>query len=150
MRNMELGQPQASKHYLSAYIIYKNIICNILSKAFLINNTGNVSSKSNITGNICHTAAELLTEGWNLSIRPTRAISIRASALCAPPSQAQLDLWDTEVRREHTEDLDRAIDLLRKRFGNHAVRRGTEIIDSRLANLDPEHDNTTHPISYFA
>ena len=62
----------------------------------------------------------------------------------------QLDLAGVEAARLKQRSLDEAIDGLRLRFGNHAVRRLSELTDSRLSGLDPEKDNTVHPVSYFA
>ena len=46
--------------------------------------------------------------------------------------------------------LDRAVDQLRSRYGNHVVRRLSELRDPRLSALDPQRDNVVHPVSFFA
>ncbi len=47
-------------------------------------------------------------------------------------------------------DLDKTIDELRFRFGNHAVRHLSELTNPRLAEIDAERDNVVHPVSFFA
>lgn len=105
---------------------------------------------SNITSEICDTAAELLCRGWDLRHEPVRAIGVRASNLLPAEVPVQLDIFGVEEERLRARQLDRTIDALRSRFGNHAVRHLSELADERLAGMDPERDNTTHPVSYFA
>lgn len=103
-----------------------------------------------ITQEICSAAAELLCASWDVAARPVRAIGVRALGLVASDRPVQLDIEGTEAERLRQRALDDTIDGLRSRFGNHAVRRLSELCDSRLAELDPERDNTVHPVSYFA
>ena len=105
---------------------------------------------SNITSEICDTAAELLCRGWDLRHEPVRAIGVRASNLLPAEVPVQLDIFGVEEERLRARQLDRTIDALRSRFSNHAVRHLSELADERLAGMDPERDNTTHPVSYFA
>jgi DNA polymerase-4 len=105
---------------------------------------------SDLTSEICQAAARLLTEGADFASAPVRALGVRASSLVPAPEWVQLDLAGVEERRCRLREADAAIDELRRRFGNHAVRRGIELADGRLAGLDPERDNVTHPISFFA
>jgi DNA polymerase-4 len=106
---------------------------------------------SNVTSELCGAMARLMDEGWDVAATPVRALSVRASGLVpALTGPVQLDLWGSEEARLKAQALDASIDALRARFGNHAVRRGVELADERLARLDPEHDNITHPVSFFA
>ena len=102
---------------------------------------------TDITGEICHAACDLLLSGWDLERRPVRFIEVRVGSLSERPAWTQLDLWGEERERGRMEELDSAIDGLRRRFGNHAVRRGVEISDPKLASLDPKRDHSTHPTS---
>lgn len=103
-----------------------------------------------ITQELCSTAADLFCESWDVTARPVRAIGVRALGLVPADVPIQLDLAGTELSRLRLRALDDAIDALRSRFGNHAVRRLSELTDERLSDLDPEKDNTVHPVSYFA
>jgi len=105
---------------------------------------------TNLTGEICHAAADLLMDDWDLPRERLRAIGVRATELVPAAGPLQLDLEGVEARRERMLALDRATDALRARFGNHAVRRLSELSSERLAQLDPERDHVIHPVSFFA
>ena len=47
------------------------------------------------------------------------------------------------------EELDICVDVLRRRFGNTCIIRGTELLDPALAGLDIKDENTVHPVGYF-
>ncbi len=105
---------------------------------------------SNITSEICSLAASLLCSDWDFRYEKIRAIGVRASNLVPATGPVQLDLEGIEAGRLRRRALDKSIDELRHRFGNHAVRRASELTDPRLSGLDPERDHFTHPVSYFA
>lgn len=104
-----------------------------------------------LTSEICATAADLLAADWDFAHgAKVRGVGVHASNLVPAASVVQLDLWGEEERRLRMLHLDRTIDELRGRFGNHAVRRLSELRDPRLSALDPQRDNVVHPVSYFA
>ena len=104
-----------------------------------------------LTGEICSVATRLLCGDWDFSHgEKLRSMGVHASSLVPASTCVQLDLFGNEERRQRALDLDRTMDALRARFGNHTVRRLSELSDSRLAGLDPERDNVVHPVSYFA
>ncbi|MBP3893328.1 MAG: DNA polymerase IV [Atopobiaceae bacterium] len=104
-----------------------------------------------LTSEICSTAADLLVSDWDFAHgAKVRGVGVRASNLVPASAAVQLDLWGVEERRLRELALDRAIDDLRGRFGNHAVRRLSELSDARLSSLDPQRDNVVHPVSFFA
>ena len=105
---------------------------------------------SNITTEICSLAASLLVSDWDFRYERIRAIGVRASNLVPAMRPVQLDIEGVEERRLRQRSLDESMDELRHRFGNHAVRRASELLDPRLSGLDPERDHFTHPVSYFA
>lgn len=104
-----------------------------------------------LTSEICSTAARLLLNEWDFAHGDKlRALGVRASNLEPAQKCVQLDLWGEEERRLDMLQLDSTIDDLRHRFGNHAVRRLSELSDQRLASLNPQRDNVVHPVSFFA
>ena len=109
-----------------------------------------LETPSCLTAEICTCAYDLLVSRWNVAAAPVRALGVRASLLSPLSPHVQLDIFGEQERRLKGEKLDRTIDELRRRFGNHAVRRLCELNDERLASLDPERDNVIHPVSYFA
>ena len=104
-----------------------------------------------LTREICTTAAELLVGDWDFAHgAKVRGIGVRASGLVPAARAVQLDIFGVEGARQQLLDLDRTVDELRARYGNHAVRRLSELSNARLAELDPQRDNVIHPVSYFA
>ncbi len=79
---------------------------------------------------------------------PVRALHVRASDLSSMRQPVQLSLFD-EGPAAHLEDLDLAIDELRRRFGNTCVVRGIELADKALAGTDIKGENTVHPQGVF-
>ena len=106
---------------------------------------------TNLTGEFCRTAAKLVCLEWDFAHgEALRGLGVRASNLVPAGGPVQLDLAGTELARIQAAQLDTCIDALRSRFGNHAVRRLSELADPRLSSLDPERDHMTHPVSFFA
>lgn len=106
---------------------------------------------SDLTSEICSSASSLLCSGWVIDeTHPLRALGVRASNLVVASEWVQLDLLGQEEARLRAHALDVATDGLRARYGNHCVRRLSELANARLASIDPERDNITHPVSFFA
>lgn len=106
---------------------------------------------TDITGELCHEFAALARDLWeSMGRRPVRGVGVRAAGLAPRTSWQQPDLFGEWDRREERRCLDACMDGLRSRFGNHAVRRLSELGEPRLAQLDPERDHTVHPVSFFA
>ena len=106
---------------------------------------------TNLTGEFCQAAADMACAEWDFAHGESlRGLGVRASNLMVAGGPVQLDLAGTELARLRSGKLDACIDALRGRFGNHAVRRLSELADPRLSSLDPERDHTTHPVSFFA
>ena len=104
-----------------------------------------------LTSEICTTAADLLVSDWDFAHgAKLRGLGVRATNLVPANHVVQLDLWGEEERRLRALELDRTIDCLRFRYGNHAVRRLSELTNPRLSSLDPQRDNVIHPVSFFA
>lgn len=104
-----------------------------------------------LTSEVCDCAFRLLAEAWPLDPSwPLRGLGVRVSQLSDATLPVQLDVEGVEQRRLRLRALDEATDALRARFGNHAVRRLSELTHPELAELDPERDHVTHPVSFFA
>ncbi len=110
-----------------------------------------LAKPTQLTREICSAATDLLVADWDFAHgERLRALGVRASNLSPADPHPQLDLFGEEGRRQQLLDLDRAIDELRSRYGNHAVRRLSELVDPRLSSLDPQQENVVHPVSFFA
>ncbi len=79
--------------------------------------------------------------------RAFRALHVRASRLTPMSAAVQTSLWASDD--DVLEALDLSIDVLRRRFGNAAVRRGASLVDPALRGLDVKADNVVHPVGFF-
>jgi DNA polymerase-4 len=104
---------------------------------------------SNSTSVIARAAFGLLSRSEPLDAgRPLRALHVCATDLAAVGANEQLALFD-ETGNAELEQLDAAIDDLRRRFGNTCVVRGVELCDESLRGIDIKQDNVVHPVSFF-
>ena len=104
---------------------------------------------TNVTGHIARAAWNLLVANEPLDgTRPLRGLHVRASGLVPVDAPEQLEL-PFDARRRVLEDLDEAVDELRRRFGNTCIQRGAELLDESLLELDVKRDNVVHPVGYF-
>lgn len=78
-----------------------------------------------------------------------RSIGVRAMDLIPNTTPIQVDFFGDETRRIRLGKLDQAIDKIRSRFGNNAVRRGITLGDELMTELDIKKDNVIHPVGYF-
>lgn len=104
---------------------------------------------TNVTGCIARTAWDLLAANEPLDeSHPLRGLHVRASNLEPMDAPQQLEL-PFDMRLRMLEDLDETIDELRRRFGNTCIRRGSELLDESLLDLDIKKENVVHPVGYF-
>ena len=97
-------------------------------------------SPTNSTTLIYETACRLFNELWNGT--PIRLLGIRTSKLCDPSEPVQLNLFDMMTsddsaskknsehihRNQKQENLDKAIDNIKNKYGENAVIRGSLLI----------------------
>ncbi len=95
-----------------------------------------------------YTAASELFSRHPLRERPVRSLGVRACNLSLD-RVTQLCLYPEVNEMLRHEELERTIDSLRDRFGYHIVRRGLMLTDEPMSALDPKHEHTIHPESFF-
>lgn len=61
----------------------------------------------------------------------------------------QFDLAGSVERHEKLEKVERAVDDIRRRFGNYAVQRASLLACGDLSRFNPHDDHTIHPEGYF-
>lgn len=88
---------------------------------------------TNITYEIFEAACQIFDEAWNKI--PIRHLGIHTSHVTTESSR-QLNLFD-KVDYEKLERLDKAVDCIRNRFGNDALRRASFLETS--SNLQVRH-----------
>lgn len=81
--------------------------------------------------------------------KPLRSVGIRGMDLVPIQTAMQLNFFEDPVRREKREQLEVAVDELRRRFGHAAVSRAVTMCDPSLGTINPKDDHTIHPVGYF-
>lgn len=104
---------------------------------------------TNLTDDIVSAALSLFAQHF-VHGYPYRSVGLACSALSADDAPIQLDFTGDEERRMRTEQLERAIDGLRRRFGHRIVQRGVVLADSACAKINPVEDHTVHPVPFYA
>lgn len=102
-----------------------------------------------ISDEICKAAMRLLAESYRFD-KPLRSIGVRAADLVSANGDVQLSLLEDDKRRERFENIDRAVDNIRRRFGHYSIARAVMSTDPTLRQFDAKGDHTIHPVGYFA
>lgn len=79
---------------------------------------------------------------------PVRSLGVRACNLMVSQYR-QLSFLADAVKDQKQEDLERAIDRIRQRYGHYAVQRGIMLTDTRLSHLDPIAEHTIYPEAFL-
>ncbi len=89
-----------------------------------------LSKPTDLDGEIYAAAMALFrgSYGW---IRPLRSLGVRVGLLCCANGQEQISLFDSP-RRERMRALERSVDEINRRFGEHALRRASLLNDRGL------------------
>lgn len=106
-----------------------------------------LSKPSDLTKEIAEAAIVLFENNYDFS-SDIRSMGVRVTDLVPDSTPIQLDVFGNEEIRMRQARLDNAVDDLRKRFGNLAVRRAVTIGD-QMSCLDPKKEHVIHPIGYF-
>jgi len=77
-------------------------------------------------------------------------MGISCSALCPEDNPIQLDFMGDEAHRMKCEQMEQAIDGLRRRFGHQVLQRCVVMTDRQFADINPVDDHTVHPVPFFA
>lgn len=80
--------------------------------------------------------------------KPLRSIGVRGSNLVSADSAIQLSLLSNEENCERHERLDRAVDVIRERYGYTSLQRAIVYTDHKLGRVNPT-EHTIHPVGYF-
>ena len=102
-----------------------------------------------------NSTAEIVQEGLELFLKhyhwqqSVRSLGISISDLVSDSTPLQLDLFGAGKEQLRMEQLDIAMDGLKKRFGTNAVRPAVLLQDPQLSGFDPKRDHTIHPVGFF-
>ena len=104
---------------------------------------------TNLTDEIASCALSLFAQHFSHGF-PYRSVGLCCSMLSPDDEPIQLDFMGDELRRVHAEQLERAIDGLRRRFGHQIVQRGVVLADKGYARVNPVEEHTVHPVPFYA
>ncbi len=107
---------------------------------------GRLSAPSCTAKDIFDRAFALYRE--NKPEHPVRSLGVRACNL-AVQEVRQLSLYREAVKQQKQEELERAVDSVRKRFGHFSLQRGVMLTDPALSSLDPVNDHVIHPEAFL-
>ena len=103
---------------------------------------------TNITSEIAQVSIELFVQNykWN---QPIRSLGISISDLVSNDTPLQMDMFGSGLEQLRKEQLDSAVDNLKRRFGTSAVLPAVLLTDPGLSGFDPKRDHTIHPVGFF-
>ena len=98
------------------------------------------------TNDIAGAAFSLFKENYRWQ-RPLRSVTVGVSGLEADTVPCQLNMTDS-AGREKREQLDKAVDGLRQRFGDKCIRRAILLEDPNLTGDSLYETHTVHPTGF--
>lgn len=113
---------------------------------FSFERQGKLSAPTLISGEIAQKAIGLFTGNYCWD-KPIRSVGVRGADLVTADEHLQLDLFDT--KKIASEDLEKTIDVIRRRFGHHSIQRCSMLTDRNLTGFNPKDDHVIHPVSFF-
>ena len=106
-----------------------------------------ITVPTNISAEIAGEAISLFRENYRWE-KPVRGLGVRVADLKGENYPYQLDLFQSEERREKQLKMDKAVDEIRRRFGTDAVCRGLMYFGPEIAPRKRK-EQTIHPHSYM-
>ena len=81
--------------------------------------------------------------------KPLRGVGVRGASLVPADTPVQLGFFCNAEKREKLERLDKAVDVVRERYGYTSVQRARIYTDRGLGAINPKDDHTVHPVGFF-
>lgn len=103
---------------------------------------------TNITNEVFKTATGLFRNNYKMQ-RPIRSIGVSVTDFVHNDVPHQLSILKDEKKLFQNEQLDKTIDILKKRFGNYVLRPAVLLDDNGLSGFNPKDDHTIHPVGYL-
>lgn len=97
---------------------------------------------------IARTAFDLFKRHYRWG-KTLRGIGVRGASLVPQDCPIQLGFSSKEEKREQMERIDKAVDILRQRYGYAVVQRAVLYTDRGLGAINPKDDHTVHPVGFF-
>ena len=102
---------------------------------------------TNISDEIARQAMQIFLENYRWQ-KPIRGVGVRVASLHGERYPYQLDLFQSEERREKQLAVDCAVDEIRKRFGTESIQRGLMFFGPEITPRKRQ-EQTIHPHSYL-
>lgn len=93
-------------------------------------------------------AAFALYKKHHTSGKPVRSLGVRTCNLIYLDS-VQLSFYPDVMKIQQQEQLEEAVDDIRRRFGHFSIQRGLMMTDTHLSALNPIDDHIIHPIGFL-
>ena len=106
-----------------------------------------ISTPTNISDEIAQEAMRIFLANYHWH-KPIRGVGVRVADLHGEQYPYQLDLFNSEERREKQLAADRAVDEIRKRFGTDSIQRGLMFFGPEITPRKRQ-EQTIHPHSYL-
>ena len=107
-----------------------------------------LDSPTNVSIEIARIAFDLFKRNYSWP-KPLRGIGVRGADLCSADCAIQLGFFSNEEKREKLENIDKAVDTLRQRYGYRSVQRAIVYTDPVLGGINAYDDHNIHPVGYF-
>lgn len=107
-----------------------------------------MEAHTNLTKKITKAATELFIKSYKME-KPLRSIGVSVTDFIHDDQPHQISFLVDEKRLIQNERLDKTLDMLKKRFGNYAVRPAVLLNDKELSDFNPKEDHTIHPVGYL-
>lgn len=93
-------------------------------------------------------AARAIFDAHFAQALPLRSMGVSCGRLVAHDVPAQMDMLGDAEKMLREEQLDRALDSLRYRYGHTVIRRGIVLADEDFARIDPA-GQVIHPVAFL-
>jgi DNA polymerase-4 len=116
---------------------------------FTYQRQGVLALPSSASENLFAKAFELYKKNYNPHMqKPIRSIGVRACGL-VKDNISQTSFLPHIISTQKQEELEKAIDDIRLRFGHDEIQRAVMMTDTALSALNPKEDHIVHPESFF-
>lgn len=92
------------------------------------------------------TAYKLILDNW--TGEPLRSLGVRGCDLFENENP-QLSLMPDVIEEQRQEDLEIAMQDIRRRFGHFAIQRGIMVADQSLSGVDTRADDSAHTVAFY-
>ncbi len=97
-----------------------------------------------ISSEIAKVAYDIFTKKYKF-INPIRSVGIKAIDLSDSDQNIQLDLLNSNEKREKLETLEKTVDLIRDSFGYNKIKKGILMVNPELTSKDIRNSNVIYP-----